>query len=237
MKPVSYLVAPVVDSAFWFALLLVSGSGCGIDNRLLKLGPADSGADGNGGGCVASNTVRAPDGGVIATLVGDDRFFKFPDNAVLSYAAANGALTLSGNQAGGPDREYEGVTMGFLNCIDASAFSGVAFTIAGSVSGCTMQYATDFSEDDSSSQLGLCTGASCYSPQSSVFPTSIATTLEFPWAASSYAIGNPIPSPQDPAKIVGIHWQFTIPPLSDGGNDVCAADVTITDLHFYHSAP
>jgi hypothetical protein len=219
----------------WLAFV----SGCGIDSRILKLSAADGGVDGSGGGCMASNTVKASDDGVIATLLGDDVFFEYatPDSAVLSYAAANGALSLSGNQAGGPNREYEGVTMLFLNCIDATAFSGVAFAITGSVSGCTMQYATDFSEDDSSPQLGMCTGPSCYSPQSSVFPTSTATKLEFPWASSSYATGNPIPSPQDAAKIVGIQWQFTIPPVSDGGSDVCVADVTITDLRFYHSDP
>jgi hypothetical protein len=220
---------------FWLALV----SGCGIDNRTLKLRAADGGVDGSGGGCVASNTAKAPDGGVIATFLGDDRFFEYatPDNAVLNYAAGNGALNLSGNQAGGPNREYEGVTLLFLNCIDASAFSGVAFAIEGSVSGCTMQYATDFSADDSSPQLGSCTGPSCYSPQSSVFPTSTATTLEFPWASLSYAPGDPIPNPQDPTTIVGIQWQFTIPPVSDGGSDVCLADVTITDLRFYHSDP
>lgn len=219
-------------------LLLLLGSGCGIDHRILNLRSADGGLDGGAlVGCTLSNTTRAADNGFITDFLGEEGFWEFaPSGNTVMYAASDGALHLSTNEAAGPDRGYAGVVLAFSECIDASAFSGVQFTISGSVSGCNMQYATEFTEDDSSQPLGSCSQAtSCYSPEHAVTPMSIATTVRFPWeSATFYAPGKPVPSPNDPMKLIGTVWQFTIPTVSDGGSDTCIADVTITNLTFYH---
>jgi hypothetical protein len=225
--------------------------GCGVDNRPLKLTAVDSGVDGSHdvagstSGCTMSNTRLAPEGGVIASFMDESNFFGFgsPDASALMFTAVDGALNLRENHAAVSYTQYEGMGVGFTECVDATSFAGVEFTISGSMSGCTMQYSTNFTEDDANDGTadtdprGSCQRSefsNCYSPQISITPTSTTTTIKAPWVNPSfYVLGNPVLNPNDPARLVGVDWQFTIAATSDGGSDTCVADVTITNLAFY----
>jgi hypothetical protein len=227
----------------WLALM----SGCGIDNRLLHPIAASSGADGRAGsegglsGCTMANTQTAAANGVIAAFLDGSNLYSFgaPNGTELAYRATGGTLNLKENRAVEKDAQYDGLTFSFGECIDASALSGVEFTISGSMSGCTMQYSTNFTEDTrndgtaNSDPKGSCQpsqSAICYSPQIAITPTATATTLQAPWVNPSfYLLGNPIPSPNDPANLTSVQWQFTISAYA-----TCLADVTISNLGFYH---
>jgi hypothetical protein len=241
------------QQAVGFAALttwLLFGSACSIDDRLVQTG-ATNGSAGAGGadqdagkadgairGCVASNTVSAPANGVIANLTGDADIPAFNSTASSgSFSQVAGTLNIQENQPAGPGAQYPGMILSFPGCIDASAFSGVAFDVSGSIAGCSMQYATNFIEDDAfpSDPRGLCNQPVCYSPQTSLFPTSAATTVEVPWSSLTFfATGNPVADPDDPARIDSLEWQFTVPAASDGGSDACIANADITNLRFYH---
>ena len=118
----------------------------------------------------------------------------------------------------------------------ASAFTGVEFTLTGSVAGCSIQYSTnDVQHDDMSTDpKGSCTlGSACYSPQAAIttVPTT-ATPVKEPFITT--AGGNPS-APTNPSMLTGIQWQFTIAPAAEGGAPVsCVSDLKITDVQFYH---
>lgn len=231
------------------------GMGCSVDDRMLRSAAPDGGAGGSAGGsgsggvgagCTSANTARATSSGVIAEFADDSYLFAWGDQtsavvALPSFAAAAGRLNIRVNQAAGPAIRYVGVGFSFPGCIDASAFAGVQFTISGSLTGCTMQYATNFTEDirndgtPGSTAQGSCPLSTCYSPQISVSPTATAAIVQAPWdMLSFYSPGYPVASPDDPAKLVSVQWQFRLPATGDGGDDLCAADMTISDLKFYH---
>jgi hypothetical protein len=239
-------LAALVHGAFWFGLLVL-GPGCGLDNRVLKLSATDSGADASDGdtgslnGCTTANTQAAPADGVAATFTGNDLVGVYgPSGGAPTFTAVGGLFNVKEDRAAGPSAQYVGIVVAFAECIDASAFTGVAFTVSGSISGCTMQYSTQFTEDtrnDGTTDTdwkGSCRSSTCYSPQLSITPTSVATTIQAPWESALYTPGYPAPNPNDPAKLTSVLWQFSIPPAPDGGSGTCVADVTITNLAFYH---
>jgi hypothetical protein len=241
----------LANGSGFLGLSLVLALGCSVDDRPLKLIAVDSGVDGSHdvagstSGCTMSNTRVASSDGVIASFMDESglNFFTFGSPDALMFTAADGALNLTENHAAVPYAQYDGIGLGFTECVDATSFAGVEFTISGSMSGCTMQYSTSFTEDDvndgtaNSDPRGSCQRSefsSCYSPQISIIPAPVATTIKAPWANPSfYVLGSPVLSPNDPGRLVGVQWQFTIAPAPDGGSDTCVADVTITNLAFY----
>jgi len=99
--------------------------------------------------------------------------------------------------------QFLGAVIAFSNCIDASAFTGVQFTISGSFSGCTMQYATgDVEHQDMTLGSAFATGpAGSYPPQDRLAVdemTSAPRTIKAPFVVSDIK-GSP-PAPLDPAS-------------------------------------
>ena len=155
-----------------------------------------------------------------------------------TYTTDNGTLNIGADfpQTAGP--QYIGTTLYFLSCLDASAFTGVEFTISGSVtSACQLIFAANDAEhDDVGTDMakGKCdAGSKCYAPNMAVpmAVTSTPTTMRIPWIT-----GSSVPDvPLDPSQLVGVQWQFTIGPAPDGGTPQnCTADLHITNVKFYH---
>jgi hypothetical protein len=149
-------------------------------------------------------------------------------------AFSNGSLHITERGAAGTTEQFAGLVLYFNDCVDASAFSGISFSISGSFSGCTMQYAANFSEDEfndgMSDPKGTCTlgESSCYPPSAAITTvTATPQTMMFTWGA----VGGGMPdSTVDPAKITGVEWEFTIAAAPTG---TCTADLTIGDVQFY----
>jgi hypothetical protein len=157
-----------------------------------------------------------------------------------SASTDGGALHITENGLATSAAQYVGVALSFPDCIDATAFTGIQFSISGSFSGCTMQYATGDSEhQDPATGAPFSTGPSGgYPPQWTLTAdqvTSAPQTLMMPFAGTPLA-GNP-QTPLDNAKLIYTFWQFTIPAAAsattDGGPPACIADITIDNVAFY----
>jgi hypothetical protein len=254
------------DDARWLALRIACGiltlGGCGGGGSAARDQDAgaggrrssDAGAGGAAGapqGCIV--TKSAPLGGLIAD-------FSLPDAGVPDAGGSTGAVEIGGDvyAYGGPATpqyafrggtfeivenpsstsatQYAGVGITFADCIDASAFSGVSFSIGGSISGCAMSFAATISEDTyndgttDADPRGVCTlgPSGCYSPKADLTGlTSAPQTLRFGWPAFIYGMPD---QTSDPAKITGVEWSFEI---AAGPSGTCAADVTIDDVSFF----
>jgi hypothetical protein len=221
-----------------------SGGGGGTGNggsSATGLG-GSTGAGGTGGAVAAC--AAAPASGLIADFMGDGGIelgggiTAYGGNAQPSYTKSGGVLTITENNGPASAFQYAGTVIFFNFCVDASAFSGVEFQLSGSYSGCTIQYSTNDAEQDdmvTDPTKGKCTlgTGKCYSPQtpiSQVAPN--AVTIQEPW--STDVGGGAPPAPLDPKSLTGLQWQFTIPPLADGGSNSCVATLNISDVKFYH---
>jgi len=144
-------------------------------------------------------------------------------------AMTSGAMTLKMNTAATAAAQYVGASLYFDNCVDASAYKGIKFSLGGTLTGCTMQYSTNDSEHTSSSTdtKGSCVATSCYAPQKPIdtIPAS-PSPMTVLWGDATNA-GAPS-SPVDPAKLTSIQWQFTIA----AGTGSCSGTITIDDISF-----
>jgi hypothetical protein len=198
--------------------------------------------------CTAATTMPAPAGGLIADFTADGGSdltrapFPYPagSGARPSATTGSGALHITENAPVTSAAQYVGVALSFADCIDATAFTGVQFSISGSFSGCTMQYGTGDSEhQDPASGAAYATGPSgAYPGQSTLTAaqvTSAPQTLMMPFASSTIP-ANP-QTPLDTTKLIFALWQFTIPAgalaTADGGLPACVADITIDNVAFY----
>ncbi|MFZ5890231.1 MAG: hypothetical protein ACOY0T_04105 [Myxococcota bacterium] len=151
--------------------------------------------------------------------------------------------------------DYSGVGLFFNNCskVDASAFSGISFTISGTLpSGMSTMHLTvgtagndipsawlhaNVSGNTDPPNFGRCTPAtsnkydgSCNPPGADFSVTSTPTTLTFKWA--DLKGGKPEPS-VNPAEITLIAMSFTAPAGVGTASVVTyPVDITIDDLKF-----
>jgi hypothetical protein len=224
--------------------------------------PAATGAAGGGGGvanggagggagmaCTASATMLAPANGLVADFMASDGGLEiagvlvtYPSGstAVPTFSTATGALHLTENAPATAAAQYLGIAIGFADCIDASAFTGVKFSISGSVSGCAMWYAAgDVEHQDPATDSYFATGpAGAYPPQTELTDsqvTAVPQTLVMPFTSSTI-FGDP-ETPIDKTKLVLVLWQFDVPAAApataDGGTPACVADITIDNVTFY----
>jgi hypothetical protein len=234
-----------LDTTVVFATYVLLGAGCAIDDRLVQTGIDAGGvidgskraADASTNAC-SGKTVVAPSNGATVAFAGDAQIRPYgPSTTPTSYSQAGGILNIQEAQDAGSAPAYPGLTLFFSGpCVDASAFSGVEFTLEGTLSGCTMQYATAFTEDayNGGNNIGSCTDSLCYEPQTDLLPTPTATVVQIPWAVTLESIpGHPVANPDDPASITGLEWQFTVPQATDAGTNTCVANVNISNLEFY----
>jgi hypothetical protein len=222
------------------------GGGVGGGN-----GGAGGGNAGTGGAgarpCTPATTLPAPAGGLIADFMGPDGgvnlgggLFVYPSSgpAAPGIATDGGALYVTENQAATAAPQYVGAGLYFTSCIDASAFTGVSFSVSGAFSGCSMQFSTgDVEHQDRATTSGFATGvAGDYPPQTAISMgdvTSAPQVVKVPFGPTAIS-GNPATS-LDPQKIILVLWQLTIPPATptDGAPAACSADLTIDDVTFY----
>ena len=129
-----------------------------------------------------------------------------------------------------PSNAWSGFGVGFDMCVDASAYTGVAFTITGGLGDCALTFSPVFSEDNSVTDdptFGSCTAASCFTGQSA--PLSPGTSI----VHFADVIGG---SPQtfvDPRALTGVQWQLNAP---TDGVSVCAANFAVTNVTFVNDA-
>jgi hypothetical protein len=237
---------------------LVFGAGCGsttISATPGPTGPSDRSESGGQSiasrGCSASNTSLAPKSGLIAdfddaategiAIPGAIVTFLEPKVSGPSspiYSTSGGALNIKVNLAPKATPQFAGLVVSFNNCIDASAFTGVRFTIRGAFSGCGLQYGTgDVDHEDVAMGARLAAGPiGSYPPQNRIAAdelTSASRTITAPFARTDIA-GSPS-KPIDATKLISVLWDFIVPVAAEGddGNHMCTGDVTIDDIRFY----
>jgi hypothetical protein len=208
-------------------------------------GGGTTGGGGNGtggtGGAVAA-CAKAPTSGLIADFMGDGgielggAIYAYGGIAQPTYSLGNGTFNVMEAHGATSAPQYVGILIGFTACVDASAFTGVEFSLDGSASGCTIQYSTnDAPHDDMvTDPKGTCTlGGQCYSPQAAItepLPTASTVVME-PFITT--AGGNPS-LPTDPKQLTAVQWQFTIAATAEGGTPgTCMANLNIKNVKFY----
>jgi len=227
----------------------VGGSGVGGSGTSSSGSGGASSAGGSTGvgggtavtGCNAANTNTAPSDGLIADFASADAGIEimggtttYGGTGAPTIAIAGGALNITENAAATAAAQYVGAVLYFNNCVDASAFTGVQFTISGSMTGCAnLKYSTNYTgtDDVGSDSKGSCTlgNGKCYSPQKDVSTsiTSTDTQVQVPWATTGGSPSGPV----DPKTLTGVQWQFQIDAATTG---TCVANLTIKDVKFYH---
>jgi len=245
-------------SRHFFAIALISsfalGTGCGssaISDTVATTGTEASASPVPSRPCTAANTSMAPADGLIADFAEADSKGieisggiitwaapKAVNPAVPTYTTSGGALTITVNLSPTSTPQFVGALVNFNKCIDASAFSGVQFTLNGSLSGCQMGYSTgDVAHQDMTFGSAYATGpAGSYAPQTRIAAldlTSTSRTIKVPFARYDNQ-GSPATA-LDPTKLIFTQWQFTVPVAPDdgGGIEMCAGSVTIDDVRFY----
>jgi hypothetical protein len=157
------------------------------------------------------------------------------DSNAISVNTDDGSLRLALSVSGG---SYGGGGLAFeAGCVDATAFTGVQFSIAvasGSLTGCTYQLQLQTFEQRPMSQNppGGCdiNTTSCYSfPAATGLPApSTDPTTPTPVSAPFTSFGSSVmPAP---AQIVGLQWQVN----SSGG--ACTVELRIDDVGFIPAA-
>jgi hypothetical protein len=216
------------------------------------VGGAAAGTGGStlGMACTAATTMVAPSDGLIADFAGPDSgleigggVFTYPPGSASApaYSLLDGVLHVTENAPAMSAIQYLGLGVGFQNCVDATAFTGVSFTISGAVAGCAMQFAIgDVEHQDSTTDSYFATGpAGSYPPQTTLTANEITAapqTLMMPFTSSTI-FGSP-QTPVDKTRLVLVLWQFTVPAAGpaaagDAAQAACVADITIDNVAFY----
>ncbi|MEP6652224.1 MAG: hypothetical protein ABJA82_02635 [Myxococcales bacterium] len=197
-----------------------------------------------GAGCVASNTEVAPLDGVIATFMSPGDGTDIPGQVFASRTtpapgiAVDGALHVTVSASATTEQQVLLVVDHFKNCIDASGFAGVQFSIRGSLSGCTLGYFTQdsahlFDTGDPVRDSHGSGPSGVHPPFNAFSPGQITTapqTLMVPFTVLTKGVPE---TPIEPSKITGLGWVFFVPPLSGSGAPSCVADLSIDDVRFY----
>jgi hypothetical protein len=132
---------------------------------------------------------------------------------------------------------YDGDGFYFGNCVDASGYSGVEFTLSGtlgagaSVDGGSpgqMEFSAATLENVSVDGGGACATGSTCNPATYLFNLpATSTVIQVPWAQLT---GGTPDATFDPAHITGIQWQLPWPCTAAGPY---TASVTFTNVQFY----
>jgi hypothetical protein len=247
-----------------------AGSGSGGHAGNGSAGSSGGGSGGSGPACGATAqsmgsitgctgmTMTVASNGVIADFSGNvdggpvimGGITTYGGIAAPTYTTDTTGLRMQVAAAPAPTQpQYIGVVVFFNSCMNACAFSGVQFTLKGTISsGCTMQYSTNSTEDvcndgttntDPKGSYKVDGGASCgaYSPQIPIMSSQITTAgTMFQMAFDDARLVGGVPSTAvDPSTLTAVQWQFTIPAAGDAGSSAaeCDADVTVSDIKFY----
>jgi hypothetical protein len=118
---------------------------------------------------------------------------RLPTNTVTA-----GALHITENAPATSVPQYVGTFLYFNGCVDASAFSGIQFSISGSFSGCTMQvFSNDTAHYDVTTGAQFATGpAGSYAPQASIDASRVSSTPQTLKVAFASQGGGSPPTPE-----------------------------------------
>jgi hypothetical protein len=196
--------------------------------------------------CTASETIVAPADGLIADFTNPDGginigggILAYPIGSATAptYTTASGSLHITVDGLATSVPQYLGVVVASReNCVNASAFTGVQFTISGSFSGCTMSYyANDDAHQDDTTGASHASGPEgSYPPQTAITTnqvTSMPRTMKMPFSGQS---GGSPATPVDPARLIIVAgWQFDVDASTSSTPSSCIADLTIDDVRFY----
>jgi hypothetical protein len=197
--------------------------------------------------CTASETIVAPANGLIADFTEPDGGINVVGGGILAYpvgsttaptyTTSGGSLHITLDRPATSAPQYLGVVLaGHNRCVDATAFTGVQFTISGSFSGCTMHYyANDDAHQDVTSGAPRASGPEGSYPPQTAIPaneiTAMPRTMKMPFSGQS---GGSPATPVDPARLIIVGgWQFDVDASTSSVPGSCMADLTIDDVRFY----
>jgi hypothetical protein len=150
----------------------------------------------------------------------------------------SGALLVSENDpASATAAEYDGAVLYFsgnttgTDCVNGSTYTGVEFTISGTVTGCAVVFTINDSEHSavSVSDPKASGPAGSYPGTVPVTVTSTATQTKVPFLGTGAPSGGMPATAIDPTKLESISWQYVIQP----GTTTCTSSLTIDDIAFY----
>jgi hypothetical protein len=183
-------------------------------------------------------TFMAGDGGI-----GDNGGIATYGTVKPTAMYTGGTLTITEAGAQGAAPTYNGAVVYFAgnamgtDCLDASMYTGVQFSIAGTVNAnCTIQFSINDSEhEDATQAMGdpkASGAAGSYAPQLGIPAASITATptmMKVPFMGTGAPSGGSPMTPIDTMKLTGVQWQVTIPM----GTAMCMATLQISNLSFY----
>ena len=70
----------------------------------------------------------------------------------------------------------------------------------------------------------------CYPPQLGITVPATTATIQVPFSGPNAPLGGSPAVPIDPARLVGVQWQFT---TAAGADSSCAVDITIDNVRFF----
>ena len=123
-----------------------------------------------------------------------------------------------------PFNAWAGAGLPFPGCVDASAYTGVRFTITGDLGTCSLLFGVTPTEQQADEFGGACTDAVCTPPFFTPVTTGTSTIL------FSQLGGNEPAGPVDASRLQNIQWTLNVP--TDGVSAPCNAAFSITDVSF-----
>jgi hypothetical protein len=123
-----------------------------------------------------------------------------------------------------PFNAWAGAGLPFPGCVDASAYTGVRFTITGDLGTCALMFGVTPTEQQADEFGGACTDPVCTPPFFTPVTTGTNTIL------FSQLGGNVPAGPVDASRLQNIQWTLNVP--TDGVSAPCNAAFSITDISF-----
>jgi hypothetical protein len=145
----------------------------------------------------------------------------------LSEGKLGFSATVSAPAVSGPDQfPFNGFALVIDGpaCVDASAYTGVSFELAGDLGECILYLSFAYADDLASSAdptRGLCSGT-CYPSEYAI--TTDTTSVSF--ADAQTVPGVPV-APISTSKLVGVQWQVV-----STGTTSCTAAFTVANVRF-----
>jgi hypothetical protein len=191
--------------------------------------------------CTPTNTSVAPADGLLADFsakpgggVPAKVQSSVPPNAVpsptLTSTTDGGMLKIEVQAMPGAKPQVLSTELLFDGCVDASGFSGVEFKLSGSLSGCSLTYASVDPEHQYYRPGGP------YPPQKRIAAAEL--TAEPRTITASFgnpeSPGNPA-TPTDAGRLAFLQWLVIVPVGSDGGEAVppCTGTLHVDDVKLY----
>jgi hypothetical protein len=148
----------------------------------------------------------------------------------LTQSTDAGNLIVNVNAVPGARPQFLTTTMLFDGCVDASGYSGVQFSLAGTLSGCSLVYASVDPEHQYYGPEGPY-------PSQTPIPVSDLTSQPRTITASfrNPGIQGRPATPTDPSKLAFIQWMVIVPVGSTDGTPVppCTGSMVIDDVKLY----